>query len=418
MFTISKRRFIATIFGNILEHYDRALYGLIAPFIAKLFYPECHPITALILAYLPVSLLFRPLGALFFGRLGDRLGRARAFQISIVGMSLMVLGVGLAPTYAQVGILSAFILHFFRGMICFFAVGEGTAAALLLVENAPAKRRDMMSSVYAMSSILGVVIASLLVTSFVYQNRVELSWRWLFMISGILGLVIFKARSKMRHSDTLPKPLEKISFKEIALPFCAIVFVTGFSYGNYMLLSELMNGYIPIICDLTGAQMMHIQSWLVLYDFALLPFFGFCAQKFGKEKMIFLALLWALVGVFPLCRILYHPTFLNVLILRMIFVTWGIMLAAPYEHWMSTLVPKNKRFRTIALAKAIGSQTIGAPAISITLWLFHETKWVLAPAVYIFACAFLALFSLGLLYRNNSKQLIFGKPNIADPSDR
>lgn len=96
---LKKRSVAITILGNTLEHYDKALYGLIAPFIAALFYPKFHPITVLILAYLPVGIIFRPIGALFFGYFGDKYGRLKTLRLSILGMSLMIIGVGLAPTY-------------------------------------------------------------------------------------------------------------------------------------------------------------------------------------------------------------------------------------------------------------------------------------------------------------------------------
>lgn len=408
---------LITLLGNTLEHYDKALYGLIAPFIASLFYPKFHPLTALILAYLPVNFIFRPLGALFFGYLSDRFDRKKVLCISILGMSLMMVCVGLIPVYRNIGIASAFILHFLRGMICFFAAGEGTAAALLLIEKAKPKHRDLMSSLYEMSSMAGPLIASVIITYLTCQGSIVIYWRWLFIMSGILGIILFWARqtayvpSKTPSTSTL---LPTLQIKESLLPFLAVIFVTGFSCANYNILSALMNGYIPLISKFSYAQMMLIHSWLICGDFLLLPVFGFLARRFGKEKMIFTALFGAFIFVIPLFSLLGHPSFFNVLLLRMILVTWGTMLAAPYEHWMISLFEEKKRFRLMALAKAIGSEAIGAPAVSMSLWIYQKTNWVIAPSLYILICTGISILFLGFLYWNKAKNFIFSNPKITD----
>src|SRR5579862_8456534 len=100
------------IIGNILEHYDNALFGLLAPFIASLFFEKSDPLTALILTYgmLPLGIVFRPLGSLFFGWLGDRYGRKQALSLSLVMMAAVTVSMGCLPTYATAGIAAPILL--------------------------------------------------------------------------------------------------------------------------------------------------------------------------------------------------------------------------------------------------------------------------------------------------------------------
>ena len=398
---LTQRLFVATILGNVMEHYDKVLFGLIAPFIAPLFFPNQDPIVALILIYLPMGIIARPLGAIYWGYIGDRYGRKRALYYSILGMSLTLLLTGLLPTYQKVGLLSPCLMHFYRGLICFFAAGEGPGASLLLIENSQEQNKDLMSSYYEMSSMLGVLIASTLITWLSFQGKVLETWRLLFIVSGIIGFIGFWVRRDA--FEGIEFKTEKISInplpllKEYAPAFFAIVCVTGFSYGNYRILTQLMSSHLPLVTSLTHTEMMGTQSVLILYDFFLLFPFGLLSKKIGKEKLILCALICAALGVFPLFKLLDKPTLTNVLILRMTLVTWGVALAAPFNYWASHLVPKEVRYRVLSLARSIGAQAIGGTAISLSLFIYKMTGTLKAPAFVIFIISFLAIFSLLLL---------------------
>lgn len=400
--TADKKLLIATFLGNIVEHYDKVLFGLIAPFIAPLFFPKSDPIVALILIYLPLGFIARPLGALYWGRIGDRFGRRRVLYFSILGMSCTILLTGLLPTYKALGILSAFLLHLKRGLSCFFAAGEGTAASLVLIESTEEKSKDLMSSFYEASSMIGVFIASLIITLLCFKGKVLDYWRWLFIFSGLVGLVGFWFRREAfsHEVEVKEKPVDNreslISLiRSNWLPFLAIISLTGFSYSNYRILTKLMNGYLPIVTQITHKEMMFTHTLLILYDAMMLPFFGFVSKKIGKEKLMTASLIIAAVFIFPLFMLLKHPTTLNVFFIRMVMVTWGIALAAPFSFWSMSLIAKKERFRVISLARAFGAQWIGGSAISVSLILYKVTGWTLSPAIYVFLTAFSSVILLG-----------------------
>src|SRR5579872_7035410 len=127
----------AGMIGNLLEHYDRALFGLLAPFIAPLFFEGKDPLTALILTYgmLPLGILSRPLGSLFFGWIGDRFGRREALFYSLLGMAFTTIGIGFLPIYAQIGALAPLLLAFGRLLQNFFDAGETAGGAIAVLEN-------------------------------------------------------------------------------------------------------------------------------------------------------------------------------------------------------------------------------------------------------------------------------------------
>src|SRR5580692_11516409 len=138
MSKISIRTRCIGIIGNIFEHYDNALFGLLAPFIASQFFETSDPITALILTYgiLPLGIVFRPIGSLFFGWIGDRYGRRQALCLSLTGMAIATISMGCLPTYATAGIVAPCLLALCRILQNFFASGENVGGAIFLLEHA------------------------------------------------------------------------------------------------------------------------------------------------------------------------------------------------------------------------------------------------------------------------------------------
>ena len=135
---MSIRNRIAGVIGNFLEHYDNALFGLLAPFIAPLFFEEKDPITALILTYGMLPLGFLDASARlpsFSGRSGDRFGRRHALFCSLSGMALVTVGIGSLPLYREIGIFAPLLLAAGRMLQSFCAAGESIGGAIFVLEN-------------------------------------------------------------------------------------------------------------------------------------------------------------------------------------------------------------------------------------------------------------------------------------------
>lgn len=386
--SLSKRLYLATLLGNVVEHYDKVLFGLIAPFLAPLFFPKSDPITALILIYLPLGFIARPLGALYWGKVGDRYGRKKVLYFSILGMSLTIMVTGLLPTHETFGIFAAILLHLKRALVCFFAAGEGTGASLLLIENSKKESRDIVSSFYEVSSMIGVFIASLIITFLTFQNKVLIYWRPLFIFSGLLGFVCFWFRKDaLKEVKKMPVQASLRSLfsavKENLIPFSAILLVTGFLCANYRIATKLMNGYLPIVSKITAKEMMLTHTFLILYDAFMLPIFGIVSKKIGKEKLIFFSLALLTFSIVFLYLLLSKPSLSQVCFLRMYMITLGIAISAPFGYWSMSLIPSSVRFRLLSLARAFGAQWIGGPAISVSLILYKWTGWIFSPALYL-----------------------------------
>jgi MFS transporter, MHS family, proline/betaine transporter len=392
---MQERSFIAGMIGNILEHYDTALFGLLAPFIAAQFFHDQDPFTALILTYamIPLGMLSRPLGALSFGWISDRFGRAKALSWSLSGMAAATIGIGFLPTSCAI---SPLLLAIMRMIQSFFAAGESSGGAIYILENTNVPKQSLISSLFDASTVGGILLASALVTFFSMQGWVEAGWRYLFWAGGATAIMGIFIRMKTKEGETpssVPFQLKEIfQYKEA---FLAIVLASGFGYTTYSLAFTLMNGYIPLVTSLSQGNVMKINTALLVLDFFLLPLFGFFAQKFGKERVMFLGALALTIGATPLFSILGPTSSLWVVTgIRMFIVIGGVAFAAPYHAWALEQVPPRCRSTILCLGYTIGTQVIGTPTAAICLWAYKITGWIAAPSLYLLLTAIGALISL------------------------
>lgn len=400
---------LAAIVGNLLDHYDVALYSLLAPFIAPLFFYEHDPLTALILTYslLPLGIITKPLGSLFFGWIGDRYGRRQALAYSLFGMACVTFSVGSIPIYQDIGIWAPILLAMGRMFQSFFAAGESTGGAIFILEHTKQSQRGLLSSFYDMSSIAGILIASGVVTYLSSIDYVEKTWRLLFWggsCTAVLGLFLRLKASESYEFETAKT--EKFfsvwqTIKKNKKPLFTIIIASGFTHITYSFAFTLMNGYIPFITNHTKAEVMKLNTWLLILDMCMLPCFGLLAKKFGKERIMLYGAIFCTLTAFPLFATLSNASLLQVVIVRVTILTMGVAFAATYHAWAMEEVPITSRYTILSMGSALGSQIIGAPTSAVSLWLYKTLNLTWAPSLY------LMLGGLGasvVLYQSLSKK--------------
>lgn len=385
------RRFSIELFsawlGNLFEHYDTALFGCLSPFLAPLIFPNNDPITALILTYalIPLGMLARPIGSLFFGYIGDVYGRKQALFLSLAGMSLISAGIAFSPTYAQAGIFAPVIFCIGRILQNFLASGETMGGAIYLLENTPRKQHDLLSGIYGASMIGGILLASAGVCALSYYQVVDPGWRALYLlgcITGVFGCVIRRhlPQSAPVYRNNLSTLLKGLwTYRR---PLWLIAISAGFSYANYTIALVLMNGFIPLVTSFTKAEMMSLNTALLVVDFCLLPLFGYIASKVSREKMMLATALCVAVCAIPLFMLLEEPTLLKVMVLRLCFVLFGVVFCAPMHAWAQELVPTAHRYAVLSFGYALGSQILGGPTAAVSLWFFKQTGMASSVAWY------------------------------------
>jgi MFS family permease len=309
---------VASSLGTVFEWYDFFVYGTLAALIGRLFFPGASPSAGFLLALATFGAGFgvRPVGAVVFGILGDRLGRKYTFLITISLMGLATGAIGFLPTYAQAGIVAPILLVGMRLLQGLALGGEYGGAAIYVAEHAPANRRGFYTS-FIQASVIGGFLLSLAVVlasgAFVAPAQWEAwGWRIPFLFSFFLLAVSLWIRLKLKESpvfaamkaagETSKNPLREAfntaaKFRRV---FAAMIGVAAgltvvWYTAQFQALYFLQNA---LHMDDTAARIViGIAACFSLVWFVL---FGWLSDKIGRKKIILTGYALTIVLMFPL----------------------------------------------------------------------------------------------------------------------
>ena len=200
------RVIIASSAGTAFEWYDFFIFGSLAPVISKVFFAGLEPTQALIaaLALFAAGFAFRPLGALIFGVVGDKLGRKGAFLVTVSLMGAATFLIGLLPTYAQSGTLGPVLLVILRILQGIALGGEYGGAAIYVAEHAPNDKRGASTGWIQSSASFGLLAALLVIVATRTATGEDAfavwGWRIPFLVSAVLLVISVWMRAKLAES--------------------------------------------------------------------------------------------------------------------------------------------------------------------------------------------------------------------------
>lgn len=315
---------VASSFGALLEWYDFYVYAALAGTFGTLFFPHGNDTAAFLasLATFGAGFLVRPIGALFFGRLGDRIGRKYTFLATIVLMGIATLGVGLLPSYERIGLLAPLLLVLLRLLQGFALGGETGGASTYLAEHSPAGRRGLYTSSLQTTATLGLLasIAVVSATRASMDSATFQSWGWRvpFLVSLVLLLVSVYLRTKLAESPTFQnmKRAGTLSKSPISESFgkwgnlkyvlvmlfstasgVGVVFGTGHFYSMYFLQNTLKVAPNTVNLYLAAAL-------VCVFPFYL--FFGWLSDRIGRKWIMMVACLLLATTTQPIFHALTH----------------------------------------------------------------------------------------------------------------
>ena len=207
----SRRRIIAAgVIGNMLEWYDFSIYGFFAVQIGATFFHTQDRVAEVLAAFGVFALgsIARPVGSIIIGSIGDRKGRATALTISIVGMAISTVGMGLLPGYASIGVAAPVLLTLMRLLQGLAVGGEASIAGVFMIENAPTGRRALSAAIGGVGNGLGIQLGSLTALAFASlmtpEQLNDWGWRLPFVLSVLVGAAGFFIRRELLE---LPRPV-------------------------------------------------------------------------------------------------------------------------------------------------------------------------------------------------------------------
>ncbi|MGQ7243718.1 MFS transporter [Salinicola sp. V024] len=196
----------ASAIGNFVEWFDFAVYGFLAVIISQHFFPPGDDSLALLqtFAVFAVSFALRPLGGIFFGMLGDRIGRKRILAVTVLLMAGATTLIGVLPTYASVGLFAPLALALARCIQGFSAGGEYAGACAFVMEHAPTHRKARYGSFVPVSTFMAFATAAALtfVISTIMSEEALNAWGWRipFLVAAPLGLIGLYMRLRLDES--------------------------------------------------------------------------------------------------------------------------------------------------------------------------------------------------------------------------
>ncbi len=308
----------ASTLGTVFEWYDFFVYGTLATVIAKLFFPSANATAGLLLTLATFGAGFgvRPVGAVLFGWLGDRLGRKYTFLVTITLMGLATAAVGLLPTFASIGVAAPALLVACRLLQGLALGGEYGGAAIYVAEHAPRGRRGFYTS-FIQAGVIGGFLLSVgvvLAANWFVDPAAWEAWGWRvpFVFSLFLLAVSLWVRLKLKESpvfqamkeagETARNPLKESfdSWPKLKLILVAlfgiaagltVIWYTAQFQGLYFLQNALR------IEDNAARLMIGVAALFSLFWFIL---FGWLSDKVGRKKPIVLGYALTIVLMFPL----------------------------------------------------------------------------------------------------------------------
>ena len=313
-----KKVIFASSLGTVFEWYDFYLYGTLAVIIGKQFFSNLDPTSQTIFSLLAFAAGFivRPFGALFFGRLGDMIGRKYTFLVTIVIMGLSTFIVGLLPNYASIGVAAPIILIGLRMLQGLALGGEYGGAATYVAEHAPMGKRGAFTSWIQTTATLGLFLSLLVIlgtrTIVGEEAFAEWGWRVPFLVSVVLLGISVWIRLSMNESPAFKKMKEEgktskapltesfgqwKNMKIVILALVgltmgqAVVWYTGQFYALFFLTG-------PLKVDNATANILIAISLIIGTPFFIL--FGTLSDKIGRKPIIMAGCLIAALTYFPL----------------------------------------------------------------------------------------------------------------------
>lgn len=296
---ISRGSLAIAAFSTIVEWYDFTLYLYFATVLARVFFGPGETSLLVTLGGFAVAYLMRPLGAVFFGHIGDRTGRRRMLLMSVALMTAAMLATALLPTYAQIGVAAGWLLFLLRCVMGFSVGGEYTGVVAYLLEGAPPHRRGLIASLASAASeigaLLAVAISALTVALLDEASLQSWGWRIPFLFGAALAATVWIARSTMEESPEFDRQRSVGSVPDNPLLHC-LGNHRG-AIGRAFAISALGSityyvgiTYVPAF--LTSAGSLSEKASLVLSTAAAVvvilvtPFIGALSDRVGRKPVL------------------------------------------------------------------------------------------------------------------------------------
>lgn len=430
----------ASTAGTLIEWYDFYIFGSLATIISTHFFPKGNDTVALLstLATFATGFIVRPFGAIFFGRLGDLVGRKYAFLMTLLLMGGSTALIGMLPSYEDVGIWAPIMLLTLRLVQGLALGGEYGGAAIYVAEHSPDQRRGFYTSFIQTTATLGLLVSiSVIVTTRVSlgdQSFKEWGWRIPFLLSIVLVAFSYVLRSKMQESPLFQKlkasgnsskqPLrdtfmDRPNRRLILLALFGatagqgVIWYTGQFYALYFLQTVLKVDFLTSNY-IVGAALVAATPFFIV--------FGWLSDRVGRKPIMFTGLLLGILCYYPIYKgmasasgfdqlvpggVATNPNVVLLTLLVFLQVFFVTMVYGPIAAFLVELFPTKVRYTSLSVPYHVGNGIFGGLVPLIATSLVATTGNIFAGLIYPISIASISLVVGGLFLHETKDNKIW-----------
>ncbi|PQP23390.1 MFS transporter [Rhodococcus opacus] len=430
----AKRATTAAVAGTFVEYYDFSVYGYVAATLATVFFPGQDPAVGLLSTILIFGSAFvvRPLGAIFFGRIGDRKGRRVSLIACITCMGAAAGLTGLLPGYAQIGIWAPILLLILRLLQGFSTGAEFGGAITYIREWAPPRRRAFYISFASAAGNVGKALAAgttALVASLM-PSEAMLNWGWRipFLLAVPLGILVLVLRLRVEDSpefiannrarDHAHRPVRDLFATHRAALAKSILIAVVQNIGTYIG-TVFVAVYLSSVLGFSKATSSTIVLVAVLLAAGLIVAAGQLGTRLGGKRLLLWSYSAYIVLILPSFLLMNQGSIgLAILGLALSMVPYALCQAGTHTT-VPELFPVDVRHTAVAFAYSIGAIIGGGGGPYLATWLIDATGSPLIPAFMLVIAGALGMIVVSLTVRPTSpnEAHIHTNPHPARPAD-
>ncbi|MBX3709915.1 MAG: MFS transporter [Gammaproteobacteria bacterium] len=341
--------------------------------------------------------VIRPLGSIFLGHMGDRIGRAKTLKVTIFLMSISSILTGLLPTYTHIGIAAPVFLIICRLIQGFCIGGEFAGSMIYLSESSHDKYRGLVSSMTNNGSNIGVLIAviacSVMSNVLDHDSLISYGWRVLFISGGGLGILGLWLRRDLAESETFVKLQQNIKEKyfplsyiishqrERMLKIILLLFISA--CGSYTLMG-FISTYLNQFLGVSFHQAYQMQMLFIILSLLILPVFAYLSDRIGRRSVLLFSTIGYILFTVPTFWYLQYVQAWWVLLPLVIFYS-AEQAVTPVI--MVEMFPGKGRYTGISIAYNICMALVGGFSPAVNTWTIQYFNNNLMIAYYVLGCA-------------------------------
>ncbi|UEA59934.1 MFS transporter [Gordonia otitidis] len=386
--------------GVFVHWFDWAAYAYLAGTIADVFFPSDNHVAGVLaaLAVFAVSFAVRPLGALIFGPLGDRIGRQRSLVLVVTIMSAATLVVGLLPGYSTIGIAAPILLISARLLQGLAAGGEFGSAATFLAEHAPRKSRGFCVSGLEVGSLLGFLAASLVVfvldTTLTTDQLETWGWRIPFLAAAPLGIAAYLIRrctedtpAFLELEETSQKskaPLtELVADRSTRLTLFRMFGIEIMQHVSFYLVLVYLVTYQTEQLGFDAGKAALASTLASLAGCLLVPAFGHLSDRVGRKPILLAAGVGMVIAAFPLFVWMKQGGTAGMIAATVLLGVLVAAVLAVHATTFAELFPTPVRQAGLSVGYSLTAAIFAGTTPFLMTWLSSLTSWGLIPAAYL-----------------------------------